>query len=158
MLLIAAAVSVALIGAGCGATGSEVHDSAEAAKDGGRAAQNLGEDAGRYHPPGVNPGSFDAGQGIAEVAATKADNSAQLLSEETGIAVNDARERVCSLLEVYESEGSYGDFVPWAMDEMGIPEPSRIYAEEALGKLEEAVGEAERGDVLGAFVSSVCAF
>jgi uncharacterized protein YidB (DUF937 family) len=87
-----------------------------------------------------------------------AHDSARLLSKEFGITANEAREDYCYLLEAYESEGSYGAFVPWAMGALGIPTPSRIYAEGALGNLEDAVRKAEAGDALGALVSSVCAF
>ena len=92
-----------------------------------------------------------------EIATEDALVSARQLGEETDLSLNESRERYCNLLQVYESQGgSYGAFVPWAMDEIGIRTPTPIYIEETLEGLEEAVIEAENGNVLGALVSAIC--
>lgn len=87
-IVAAAKAALLVVLGGCGLTGSEVRGGAEAAENGAGAARNLGEGAGRYHGSSVNPGGFDAGQSIGEVAATKADGSAQLLSEALGSFVS----------------------------------------------------------------------
>jgi hypothetical protein len=148
VLAFLAATAILGAGGGCSLTGGEVDAGRDAAAGGRNAIEHV-------HVPPVGSG-FDPAPPLAAVTASKADRSARELSEEVGAKLNDVRESYCSLLEIYESEGSSGAFVPWAMDELGIRGSTRFYAEESLYELEEAVAQAERGEVLGAFVSKVC--
>lgn len=152
--LVALVVSLCAVGlAGCSigtddkkAAELAAREAAERIGSGGRSADDL--PIPPPPPPPLTP---------LEIAAADAQASARQLSEETSLSLNKSRKRYCNLLQVYESQGgSYGAFVPWAMDEIGIRTPTPIYIEQTLEGLEEAVIEAENGNVLGALVSAVC--
>lgn len=77
-------------------------------------------------------------------------------TEDTGLAVNETRERYCSFFEVYQSEGSPESFYELALNQLGVPVSARYQVEDAINDLAEAVRAANEGNGLEALIEVTC--
>jgi hypothetical protein len=139
-LLVGAVVAVS----GCSPTSSEVEAGKEIVLKGGKLTDELAR-------------AQELRMTAAAASAAKADASARTMSHDTGLPLDETQEKVCALVDAYQSKGTFEDFVDWGIDRLRVSPSSRIYWERALEDLGQAVEMAERGDAIGAFVSATCA-